>query len=357
MNPVDTLKLSQQIKQTGLRLGFRSVGITDTQLDQHHQNYQQWIAQNFHGEMSYLQRNTEKRLHPEQMVPGTLSVICVGLDYLPEPSEPLINLLDHPHKAYISRYALGRDYHKLLRKRLQQFATEIELLVGDYGYRVFTDSAPVLEKELALKAGLGWRGKHSNLLQREHGSWFFLGEIYTDLKLHLDQPVQGHCGDCRSCIDKCPTQAIVVPYVVDARRCISYLTIEHHSAIAEEFRAAIGNRIYGCDDCQLYCPWNRFEKLTRESDFKARHKLDDISLLDCFDWSENTFLQRFEGSPIRRIGYQKWRRNLSIALGNAAANPHILTILKKARADATALVGEHIDWAISQQTHKLDTLK
>ena len=339
----------------GLDLGFQAVGITDTRLDSEHQHYQQWISKHYHGEMDYMRRNHDKRLDPEQMLPGTLSVICVRLDYLPEPSEPLIRLLDHPDKAYVSRYALGRDYHKLMRKRLQSYARNMQQLVGKFGYRVFTDSAPVLEKELARKAGLGWRGKHSNLLQREHGSWFFLGEIYTDLELASDAPLESHCGNCTSCIDQCPTRAIVAPYVVDARRCISYLTIEHHSSIPETFRTAIGNRIYGCDDCQLYCPWNRFETLTHEADFHARHALDDITLLDCFVWSETRFLERFEGSAIRRIGYQKWRRNLAVALGNAAADPHILTALQKARPGASSLVKEHIDWAINQQIQKLDS--
>jgi epoxyqueuosine reductase len=354
LNSVNPPLLSLQIKELGQQLGFQAVGITDTKLDTQHHHYRDWIANNYHGEMAYMHRNTEKRLYPEQMHPGTLSVICVRLDYLTDGSEPLIDLLDHPDRAYISRYALGRDYHKLMRKRLQKFAGEIQSIIGDFGYRVFTDSAPVLEKELAVKAGLGWRGKHSNILHRRHGSWFFLGEIYTDLNLPSDQPLDQHCGDCSSCIDKCPTRAIVAPYVVDARRCISYLTIEHHSAIAEEYREAIGNRIYGCDDCQLYCPWNRFEKLTSESDFNARHHLDDISLLECFSWTETQFLDRFEGSPIRRIGYQKWCRNLAIALGNAAGSPHILNALKSAQATATPLVNEHINWAIARQNHKLD---
>ncbi len=354
LNAINSPQFSHQIKQLGRQLGFQAVGITDTRLDTQHHHYRDWIANNYHGEMAYMQRNTDKRLQPEHMHPGTLSVICVRLDYLMTESAPLIDLLDHAKKAYISRYALGRDYHKLMRKRLQKFAIEIQALIGDFGYRVFTDSAPVLEKELAVKAGLGWRGKHSNVLHREHGSWFFLGEIYTDLNLHSDQPLDQHCGDCTSCIDKCPTQAIISPYVVDARRCISYLTIEHHSAIPVEFRKSIGNRIYGCDDCQLYCPWNRFEKFSGESDFSARHHLNDINLLECFSWTETQFLDRFEGSAIRRIGYQKWRRNLAIALGNAASSPNILEALRNAQPTASSLVREHIDWAIAQQHHKLD---
>ena len=347
--------IKQQILQIGQELGFQATGISSVTLDSQHRHYHRWIEQNYQGEMSYMQRNIDKRLNPAQLVDDSLSVICVRMNYLTQHSEDCIRLLDHPDKAYISRYALGRDYHKLMRKRLQQLANRLRELIGDFGYRVFTDSAPVLEKALAVNAGLGWRGKHSNLLDREQGSWFFLGEIYTDLALEPDLAVADHCGDCSACIDKCPTQAIVSPYVVDARRCISYLTIEHHSAIPLEYRKAIGNRIYGCDDCQLYCPWNRFEKLTREVDFKSRHSLSDMQLLDCFEWSEPQFLDRFEGSPIRRIGYQKWRRNIAVALGNAAYSPQLLDSLKNAVAQASSLLSEHIRWAIQQQIKKQAT--
>ncbi len=347
--------ISQQIKQLGQDCGFQACAITTTALDQEHVHYQRWIERHYHGEMSYMARNIDKRLAPQKLVDHTLSVICLRMDYLPQPSEQSIALLDHPHKAYISRYALGRDYHKLIRKRLQQMANRLTDLIGDFGYRVFTDSAPVLEKALAARAGLGWRGKHSNLIDRERGSWFFLGEIFTDLPLPSDAPVEPHCGDCSACIDKCPTRAIVEPYVVDARRCISYLTIEHHSAIPLEFRRAIGNRIYGCDDCQLYCPWNRFEKMTGETDFHARHGLDDIGLLHCFEWSEQQFLSRFEGSPIRRIGFDKWRSNIAIALGNAAFNPHIISSLQQALDGASEVLNEHILWAIAQQKLKRET--
>jgi len=344
--------LTQQIKQIGLNLGFQQVGITDTQLDQHHANYAHWIAQNYHGEMSYMARNIDKRLHPQQMIPETLSVICVRLDYLLDEGDWPRELLDHNQLAFVSRYALGRDYHKLMRKRLQRYATSISELVGGMGYRVFTDSAPVLEKALAAKAGIGWQGKHSNLLHRDHGSWFFLGEIYTDLNLDIDQPVENHCGRCTACIDVCPTQAIVAPYVVDARRCISYLTIEHKSAIPIEFRTAIGNRIYGCDDCQLVCPWNRFAKLSHEVDFQPRHGLDRISLLECFAWSKQDFDLKMQGSAIRRIGYQSWLRNIVIALGNADHNPHIIAALRSNYAQHNAFIQEHIDWAIQQQASK-----
>ncbi|MEM7564431.1 MAG: tRNA epoxyqueuosine(34) reductase QueG [Pseudomonadota bacterium] len=346
------MSITAQIKQIGIELGFQQVAITDTRLDDQHQHYQEWLDRHYHGEMTYMERNVDKRLHPEVLVPETLSVICVRLDYLIEETTDLWGLIDESSKAYISRYALGRDYHKLIRKRLQTFADKIELLCGPHGYRVFTDSAPVLEKALAVKAGIGWQGKHSNVLHREHGSWFFLGEIYTDLELEIDSPVDNHCGRCTSCIDICPTQAIVEPYLVDARRCISYLTIEHRSEIPIEFREAIGNRIYGCDDCQLVCPWNRFAKYTQEPDFQPRHGLDDISLMDCFSWTETEFLEKMEGSAIRRIGYQCWLRNIVIALGNSDYNPHIIEALKQSHNTQSGFLQSHIDWAIEQQQSK-----
>ena len=344
--------IETDIKRIGLEHGFQKIGITDTRLDRQHQHYRQWIADHFHGEMSYMARNLDKRLNPEQLVPNTLSVICVSLDYLSDEGDWPLDLLDEKQMAYVSRYALGRDYHKLMRKRLKHFAENIAELVGHLGYRVFTDSAPVLEKALAVKAGIGWQGKHTNILNCDHGSWFFLGEIYTDLKLNIDQPVQDHCGRCTSCIDVCPTGAIVAPYLVDARRCISYLTIEHHSAIPVEFRAAIGNRIYGCDDCQLFCPWNRFASLSQEADFKPRHGLDKISLLDCLSWSEETFNENTLGSAIRRIGYQSWIRNIVVALGNADYDPHIIATLKSHHMLHNDMIREHIDWAIQQQQSK-----
>ena len=302
--------------------------------------------------MGYMARNIDKRLNPALMVPDTLSVICVRLDYKIEEKQDPINLLDHASSAYVSRYALGRDYHKLIRKRLQKFADQIEKLTGPLGYRVFTDSAPVLEKALAAKAGIGWQGKHSNILHREHGSWFFLGEIYTDLNLDTDVAVDNHCGRCSSCIDICPTQAIVEPYLVDARRCISYLTIGHRSEIPVEFREAIGNRIYGCDDCQLVCPWNRFAKFTSEPDFQPRHGLDGISLMDCYRWSESEFMRKMEGSAIRRIGHQCWLRNVVIALGNAGYDPHIIAVLEQDYSQHSGFLQQHIDWAIQQQQSK-----
>lgn len=336
----------------GRELGFQQVGITDVELDPHHALYHEWIRRNYHGEMAYMARNTGKRLHPPQLVPDTLSVICVTLDYLVEENRDLMQLIDHASLAYVSRYALGRDYHKLMRKRLQRLADSIRQRFGDMGYRVFTDSAPVLEKALAAKAGLGWQGKHTNLLHREHGSWFFLGEIYTDMNLEYDAPVENHCGTCRSCIDICPTQAIVEPYLLDARRCISYLTIEHRSEIPLELRSAIGNRIYGCDDCQLVCPWNRFARYTAEADFQPRHGLDSISLLECYRWSETEFLHKTEGSAIRRIGHQCWLRNIVVALGNAAPDPHVQTILKQDYDRHTGFIQHHIDWALAQQGNR-----
>ena len=351
------MSTSNIIKQIGLELGFQQVGIADTELDAQHAHYAEWIARHYHGEMGYMARNVDKRLHPGELVPDTLSVICVRLDYLPEEQQEPMDLLDHADLAYLSRYALGRDYHKLMRKRLQHYANRISEVCGDMGYRVFTDSAPVLEKALAVKAGIGWQGKHSNILHHEHGSWFFLGEIYTDMQLEVDAPLANHCGRCRSCIDICPTAAIVEPYVVDARRCISYLTIEHRSEIPLEFRAAIGNRIYGCDDCQLVCPWNRFARYSREVDFKPRHGLDRISLMDCYRWSEDEFLRRMEGSAIRRIGYQCWLRNIVIALGNAACDPHIVATLRQDYASHSGFIQHHVDWAIEQQQQRMITEK
>ena len=298
-----------------------------------------------------MARNVSKRLHPPELVPDTLSVICVRLDYLVAEQRSPLDLLEQAELAYVSRYALGRDYHKLMRKRLKTFAERIVEIYGKMGYRVFTDSAPVLEKALAAKAGIGWQGKHSNLLQREHGSWFFLGEIFTDMELEIDAPLENHCGRCTSCIDICPTAAIVEPYLVDARRCISYLTIEHRSEIPLEFRAAIGNRIYGCDDCQLVCPWNRFAKYSNEPDFQPRHGLDKISLMECYRWSEAEFLHKMEGSAIRRIGHQCWLRNVVIALGNAAHDPHIIATLKRDYAAHSGFIQHHIDWAIQQQSN------
>jgi len=307
-------QLAADIKRWGQEIGFQQVGITDTDLGKYQENFQAWLAQHFHGEMHYMAAHGSKRYQPDELVPGTLRVISVRMDYLPADTD-IPKVLQNPHVGYISRYALGRDYHKLIRKRLQQLAEKISAHIGEFGYRAFADSAPVLEKPLAEKAGLGWVGKHTNLLNRQAGSWFFLGEIYTDLPLPIDEPVKNHCGTCQACIDVCPTAAIIGPYQLDARRCISYLTIELRGSIPVELRPLMGNRIYGCDDCQLMCPWNRFAKPTQEKDFQPRHGLSSAQLVDLFNWTEEEFLQKTAGSAIRRIGYECWLRNIAVALG------------------------------------------
>ena len=342
----------QSLKETitgwARELGFQQVGIADVDLGNAARRLRQWLGHAFHGEMHYMEKHGARRYRPAELVPGTLRVISARMDYLPERQARAKALLDHGSRAYVSRYALGRDYHKLLRGRLRRLAAKIEGRVGEFGYRVFVDSAPVLEKPLAEKAGLGWIGKHTNLLHDKSGSWFFLGEIYTDLPLPVDEPATAHCGTCRACIDVCPTGAIVAPYVLDARRCISYLTIELTGPIPEEFREAMGNRVYGCDDCQLFCPWNKFAQVSAEPDFAPRHGLDTAELLELFAWSEAEFLARTEGSAIRRIGYERWQRNVAVALGNAETTPAVGAALEKRRADATPLVAEHIDWALAR---------
>lgn len=342
-------QLAEQIKSWGKALGFQQVAISNVNLDKDEQRLHDWLAKDLHGEMDYMAKHGTKRSRPAELEPGTQRVISVRMDYLPDANDMQENLKD-AQRAYVSRYALGRDYHKLMRNRLQKLANQITSEVGEFGYRAFVDSAPVLEKAIARKAGLGWVGKHSNLINNEAGSWFFLGELYTDLALPVDAATTEHCGTCTSCIDVCPTQAIIEPYVVDARRCISYLTIELHGAIPPELRPLIGNRIYGCDDCQLCCPWNRFAELTPEPDFQPRHQLDDISLIEAFNWDEETFLHNTEGSAIRRIGHERWLRNIAVALGNAPKSADINAALK-ARTDLpSALVREHIEWALAQQT-------
>ncbi len=348
-NHFDTTQLVAQIRDWGAELGFSQLGVSSIDLTAAEQGLQQWLAKGYHGEMEYMARHGTKRSRPTELEPGTLSVISARMEYLPEPQEQALAVLADTSKGYISRYALGRDYHKMMRKRLQQLAKKIGEVVGEFGYRVFVDSAPVLEKPLAQQAGLGWVGKHSNILSREAGSWFFLGEIYTTLPLPASAPVKAHCGSCTTCIDVCPTAAIVEPYVVDARRCISYLTIEHKETIPLELRALIGNRIYGCDDCQLFCPWNRFASMTNEKDFLPRHKLNNSSLLDLFLWSEETFLRNTEGSAIRRIGHDAWLRNIAVAMGNAPHNADIIQALQQQRENASEMVREHIDWALTRQ--------
>ncbi|PHS24330.1 MAG: tRNA epoxyqueuosine(34) reductase QueG [Methylophaga sp.] len=329
--------------------GFQDLGVSDIDLAVAEKGLAQWLAKGFHGEMSYMAHHGTKRTRPEELVSETIRVITVRMDYWPEPAAEPWSVLANDQLGFVSRYALGRDYHKLMRKRLVRLAEKIKTEVADMGYRVFCDSAPVMEKALAEKSGIGWVGKHTNILNREHGSYFFLGEIYTDLPLPLTSAVKEHCGSCTACIDVCPTQAIVAPYQVDARRCISYLTIELQGAIPVEFRSMMGNRIYGCDDCQLVCPWNKFAQMTTLPDFFPRNDLDAPQLLYLFAWTEQEFLTRLAGSPIRRIGHQSWLRNIAVALGNAKSNPKIIDVLQHQRESSTDLVKEHIDWALEQQ--------
>ena len=354
---LDQTEFRAWLGEQALALGFDDLRITDTHLGLASERLQEWLAQGRHGHMEYMQRHADLRSDPGLLVPGTVRVICVTMNYLPPESDldQEWKRLEDPTQAVVSMYARGRDYHKVLRNRLQEFAKAIEEKIGSFGYRVFTDSAPLMEVELARKAGLGWRGKHTLLLNRESGSTFFLGEILVDVPLPIDQESEEHCGSCTSCIDVCPTQAITAPYQLDARRCISYLTIENPESIPLEFRRAMGNRVYGCDDCQLICPWNKFAKRTVLSDFAQRHGLGQASLLHLWSWTEVEFEQRHEGSAIRRIGYSRWRRNLAVAMGNALVSPQvsdedkaeIRNHLKVALASADTLVAEHIQWALN----------
>ncbi len=355
---VDYDQLLQQITLWSKALGFQQLGVSDIELADHENHLNEWLKAGFHGEMDYMFKHGSKRSHPEQLVDNTCRVISVRMDYKPPDCELSDAVLANPDLGFISRYALGRDYHKVMRKRLQKLADKIKNNIGDFGYRVFVDSAPVLEKALAEKAGLGWIGKHSNLINQKAGSWFFLGEIYTDLPLPVstEHTTENHCGTCTACIDICPTKAIVAPYTVDARRCISYLTIELHGSIPVEFRKDMGNRIYGCDDCQLCCPWNRFSQPTAEEDFFTRHPLDAPGLVELFNWSEDEFLNKTEGSAIRRIGYQRWLRNIAVALGNANMSnaPTSIKIIqlleqKKQEFSSDEMLAEHIGWALAEQ--------
>jgi epoxyqueuosine reductase len=346
-------QLSDSIKTLGHELGFQQVGITTTELEEDEAYLINWLEQGRHGDMAYMKMHSTKRSRPGDLVPGTVSVISVRMDYMPPSSKHPAQVLNNKELAYVSRYAMGRDYHKLMRQRLQKLATKIETQYGEFGYRCFVDSAPVLEKALARNAGLGWIGKHSNLINPKAGSWFFLAEIYTDLPLDIDKPfAKHHCGSCNACIDICPTQAIVRPMQVDARRCISYLTIELRDSIPEEYRKMIGNRVYGCDDCQLICPWNKFSKNTEEDDFRVRHGLDTPTLVDLFAWTEAEFLKNTEGSAIRRIGYECWSRNIAVGLGNAPGTQANINALKARQNDASAMVREHIAWALTQHNTK-----
>ncbi len=357
LTPLDEAKLRNWLGEQSHELGFDALRITDTHLGPASDRLQTWLSEGRHGQMEYMQRHADLRSDPQLLVPGTLRVICVSMNYLPPETsfEREWERMADPSQAVVSLYARGRDYHKVLRNRLQEFAKRIEEKIGAFGYRVFTDSAPLMEVELARKAGLGWRGKHTLLLNRESGSTFFLGEMLVDIPLPIDVEVEEHCGTCTSCIDICPTQAITAPYQLDARRCISYLTIENLEAIPLEFRRAMGNRVYGCDDCQLICPWNKFAKRTQMPDFVQRHGLGQATLLQLWSWTEAEFEQRHEGSAIRRIGYLRWRRNIAVAMGNALAS---LTVPAKQKDDirlalqhglesADPLLVEHIDWALS----------
>lgn len=346
--------LSNSIKNWGLALGFDHIGITDTDLHEAEVRHEDWIKKGFHGDMDYMAKHGIKRTRPAELVPNTLRVISVRLDYLPPNAADSEGILQNSEKAFISRYALGRDYHKVLRNKLQKLCDKIQAELpkfdnNHFEYRAFTDSAPVLEVALAEKAGLGWRGKHTLLINKDRGSWFFLGEIYTNLPLAIDAPASNHCGTCTSCMEVCPTQAITAPYEVDARRCISYLTIELKDSIPLELRPLIGNRVYGCDDCQLFCPWNKFAEISKETDFAVRNGLDDISLIECFQWSEDEFKANMAGSAIYRIGYEQWLRNIAVGLGNAKSSPEVIAALQSRLAGASEILREHISWALDRQ--------
>ena len=346
---LDPAQVAARVKAWGLELGFAKIAVTGTDLSHAEAGLQAWLDAGYHGEMDYMARHGMKRARPAELVPGTQSIVSVFLPYRPPGVAGSEVVMGDGEKAHISRYALGRDYHKVLRNRLQTLADRLAALIGPFGHRVFVDSAPVLEVELAQQAGLGWRGKHTLLINRDYGSYFFLGELFTDLPLPADPPEQNeHCGRCTKCLDVCPTQAIVAPYTVDAQRCISYLTIELKGSIPTEFRSMIGNRVYGCDDCQLCCPWNRFAVDTSEADFHVRHGLDDITLVELFAWTEADFLARMAGSAIYRIGYVQWLRNLAVGLGNAPSTPAVLAALNARRDTEDVMVREHIAWALAQ---------
>ena len=348
LSPAQLERLKSDIKEHGLKLGFTKLGVAATNLEADEARLERWLALGRHGSMDYMERHGRKRSRPAELVPGTVRVVAARMNYWPTGSRHALDVLADPSQGYVARYALGRDYHKVMRRRLKQLADAIEQRIGAFGYRVFVDSAPVLERALARDAGLGWVGKHTNLLDRD-GSWFLLGELYTDLPLPPDAPVTEHCGTCRACIDVCPTRAIVAPYELDARRCISYLTIEQRGTIPEELRPAVGNRIFGCDDCQLHCPWNKFAQVTSVGDFAVRHGLDGAGLVDLLEWSEEEWQRRTEGSALRRAGYEGWLRNVAVALGNAPADDRAVAALE-ARADhPSAVVREHVKWALAQQ--------
>lgn len=349
---MDLLHLRQSIHTWAKELGFDGIRIARLETGKASEYLLQWLKKGYHGEMAYMSRNPEIRADPSLLVPDALCVLTVRMDYLPLPLSEARERLERGDEAAVSIYALGRDYHKLVRQRLLKLAQRIREAVGDFGYRVFSDSAPIHEKALAESGGLGWIGKHTNLIDRQAGSLFFLGELLTDLPLPIDDPVSSHCGSCTRCLSACPTGAIVAPYQLDARLCISYLTIEHPGSIPIGLRSHIGNRVYGCDDCQLVCPWNRYAKMTQEKDFLPRNGLDRADLASLFLWREQAFLSKFEGSAIRRIGYDRWLRNLAVGLGNAPANPRIIEVLRARLEETSELVQEHVLWALKVQEEK-----
>jgi epoxyqueuosine reductase len=349
---IDLSALALSIKQWGRELGFQQVGIAGLDLGEHEQHLQRWLDAGYHGEMDYMGAHGSKRSHPEQLVPGTMRVISLRMDYLPGDTH-MAQRLAEPEKAYVSRYALGRDYHKLIRKRVQHLAERIQQDIGPFDFRAFVDSAPVLEKAIAQEAGLGWIGKNTLVLNRKAGSYFFLAELFVDLPLPVDEPhASEHCGRCTACLDICPTAAFVGPYVLDARRCISYLTIELKGAIPTELRSLIGNRVFGCDDCQIVCPWNRFARPSGEGDFQPRHQLDNAELAQLFLWDESRFLSNTEGSPLRRAGYERFLRNLAVGLGNAPSSIPVLEALKARREHPSELVREHVEWALAAHAQR-----
>ncbi|PTR33286.1 epoxyqueuosine reductase [Luteibacter sp. OK325] len=350
---IDYVALAIDIKGWARELGFADVGISGTDLGHDEAYLERWLADGHHGEMEYMARHGTRRSRPAELEPGTLRVVSVRMDYIPPGTANAWDVINDGDKAYVARYALGRDYHKVMRHRLQKLAEKIGERIGDFGYRAYVDSAPVLEKALARNAGLGWIGKHTVVINKRAGSYFFLGELYTDLPLPVDQPATAHCGSCRRCIDICPTQAIVAPYRLDARKCIAYLTIELKGSIPEELRAPIGNRVFGCDDCQLICPWNKFAQEATEPDFAPRHSLDGPKLVDLFAWSEAEFLSRTEGMAIRRTGYEGWLRNLAVGLGNAPTSDEILAALEARADDPSEVVREHVAWARAQHATRL----
>jgi len=340
--------LVEEIRGWAIELGFQQLGITDVDLGEHPDYLQRWLAAGYHGEMHYMARHGDKRGQPQSLVPGTLRILSLRMDYMDSDGRDPVAVLESPEKGYISRYTLGRDYHKLIRKRLATLAKRIEEKAGGH-YRAFVDSAPVLERAIAEQAGLGWIAKNTMLINRRAGSWFFLGEIYTDLPLPVDAPhTEKHCGSCSACLDICPTDAFVGPFQLDARRCISYLTIEHHGSIDEALRPLMGNRVFGCDDCQLVCPWNKFAQPTEQADFKPRHNLDNADLVDMFLWDEPEWLARTEGSAIRRIGHERWLRNLAVGLGNAPRSEAVVSALRHRAQHPSALVREHVAWALAR---------